>query len=227
MADQNSDFCVTSPSNWKMFQSPTGQRIVVPQHSQWIVLNKIHAHTMTSRWQGMHAANGWTVPVWTGGGINHTFPNLPKSVLLSKDFGTCTDEWVFFSGVYGVLRTDGYSPSSIQLPSFGPILSAVGGAAQGVCRTFAFWGIGVGADDYPPGGNDSLQICGHCVQESVVILASVLGTVLWRCKPFGREVFKLYEDPGFSSLANSCMDLSTRTSTSRLSSVNELQTLKC
>jgi len=154
MADQNSDFCVTSPSNWKMFQSPTGQRIVVPQHSQWIVLNKIHAQTMTSRWQGMHAANGWTVPVWTGGGINHTFPNLPKSVLLSKDFGTCTDEWVFFSGVYGVLRTDGYSPSSIQLPSFGPILSAVGGAAQGVCRTFAFWGIGVGADDYPPGGND-------------------------------------------------------------------------
>lgn len=98
MADQNSDFCVTSPSNWKMFQSPTGQRIVVPQHSQWIVLNKIHAQTMTSRWQGMHAANGWTVPVWTGGGINHIFPNLPKSVLLSKDFGTCTDEWVFFFG---------------------------------------------------------------------------------------------------------------------------------
>lgn len=78
-----------------------------------------------------------------------------------------------------------------------------------------------------PAETTLLQICGHWVQESVVILASVLGTVLWRCKPFGREVFKLYEDPGFSSLANSCMDLSTRTSTSRLSSVNELQTLKC
>jgi hypothetical protein len=125
---QKSDFCV-SPSN----QWPQGDGFYIVKHSQWVVLNNIHAQMAVNNWpQILHHWNGgyWSIP----------FLNMQTGTVegVGKMHSTrvCTDEWAIFASIFGAMNfAGGFSdpntnPSSLKAHSPGP---------QGVCRTFAFW----------------------------------------------------------------------------------------
>jgi hypothetical protein len=142
MKAPTSDICIEPRSEWVWLTSRTNSHTsaAVVKHSQWVVLNKVHAYKMIERWPHMAHGHGgsWSVPVW---------PAAAKAGYGSKDFGhvpehkLCTDEWAIFASLYGIIMTEsssssvpGLSPGNLNLN--GPLQDA----GQGTCRTWVTWG---------------------------------------------------------------------------------------
>jgi hypothetical protein len=145
--DMSSDFCVYPTDHWVDLELAQNLRALIVKHSQWVVLNQAHAHTMVQQWAGVSAGlqgHAWSIPVYheprkgPWGKITNPAGVLPLPM--------CIDEWAFFATIYGAFVDRGqWNLGQDGLPGFGaPPLQLRGSAhltstTQGICRTFAFW----------------------------------------------------------------------------------------
>jgi len=155
--DMSSDFCVYPTDHWVQLQLAQNLRALIVKHSQWVVLNQAHAHTMVQQWAGVKAGlhgHAWSIPVYheprkgPWGKITNPAGVMPLPM--------CIDEWAFFATIYGAFVDTGqWNYGAEGLPGFGAPPLQLHGAAhltsttQGICRTFAFWD----ASDFGGGSN--------------------------------------------------------------------------
>jgi len=145
--DQSSDFCVYPTDHWVELELAQNLRALIVKHSQWVVLNQMHAYVLVQSWPSVRAdlqGQTWSIPVYheprkgPWGKITNPAGVLPLPM--------CIDEWAVFSTLYGAFVDRGqWSVSKDGLPGWSaPALQLRGGphlqsTTQGICRTFAFW----------------------------------------------------------------------------------------
>jgi len=150
MMDANSDFCVYPTDHWVQLSLANNLQALIVKHSQWVVLNQAHAHSIVANWPAMKAgftALTWSIPVYhetklgPWGKITNPAGVLPLPM--------CIDEWAFFGTIFGAFVDKGQAQmSAAQLPGLSstplhmrgntPFVQG-GTIQQGQCRTFAFW----------------------------------------------------------------------------------------
>lgn len=146
--DSKSDFCISTNDHWGHLASSgdESEKPVLVKHSQWVVLSREHANLVVERWpkvKGAEVGNYWALPVWS---VTRQATKRWKIAEANGASGVrCTDEWAFFAMVYGVVPVkSGQSRAKFTGLNAGPLVLS-GAAAetkdQGVCRTFATWGL--------------------------------------------------------------------------------------
>lgn len=140
-ADRGSDICVSPVPSWVKMRFQAFKSAFLVKHSQWVVLNREHADAMVWNWQRVRVTDDlWSVPIISEG-AGHL-----KHAEIHGDVGICTDEWAFFSTLFGTIidkgqaavqHLAGFSGGSLVIHDGGHVSNRW----QGVCRTFNFWRV--------------------------------------------------------------------------------------
>lgn len=132
---EESDFCVHPSDRWRS-ANVNGTKLLLPKHSQWVVLGRSHAEELVRRWVPVEHGN-WQVPVKAG-----QLPESDNRSILHWKFkgdwqaGVCTDEWALLATTFGPLQAEGPTESAERiLPGLGMLMTD-SLVAQGRCRTF-------------------------------------------------------------------------------------------
>jgi len=142
MADDQSDICVFPSSQWGQARGDGTHSVTLVKHHQWVVLNRAHAERMVAEWQPVQADGHWVVPLQRNTQWNSHPPYSAKWFHRPWSSNWCTDEWAFFTTLFGAPVTV-TGLAEIAVPGFsGGTLALTGPRAQnaqGTCRTFAYW----------------------------------------------------------------------------------------
>lgn len=127
-SNEMSDFCISPSDQW-----PKGDGFYIVKHSQWVVLNNLHARMAVNNWpQILHH--------WDGGYWSIPFLNMETGTIMGvgKMHSTrvCTDEWAIFASIFGAMNLANEFHDASTNPS---ALRSYSPRPQGVCHTFAFW----------------------------------------------------------------------------------------
>lgn len=132
--NEHSNFCVKSFRTWG--QTTGGVAVKLIKHSQWVVLNRSHAHTMIQGWPRVKTVHGWVVPRWSSNSTltrNSNYPTVQTGQVIQQDPYThkkwplCADEWAFMATIYGAV------PAATS-----DVMKEVR-SIDGGCSTFAVW----------------------------------------------------------------------------------------
>eukprot|EP00928_Gymnodinium_smaydae_P099643 TRINITY_DN9566_c0_g1_i1.p1 TRINITY_DN9566_c0_g1~~TRINITY_DN9566_c0_g1_i1.p1 ORF type:complete len:439 (+),score=84.91 TRINITY_DN9566_c0_g1_i1:204-1520(+) len=130
-----SDFCIAPPSDWRGAHVDT-KKLFLVKHSQWVVLNRDHAHSLVRRWappkQWDTFQGWWNVPLRGSHGSRSPQRLISATRFMANQNGhyACTDEQAVFATLFGAF--EGTRRSFAGLGDVDRTAASV----QGRCRTF-------------------------------------------------------------------------------------------
>lgn len=135
----DSDICIFPQEQWAS-ANIDGHDVKMVKHHQWVVLNREHAEKMVRDWQPVDSRGVWHVPLMGGSWAGKERKLSPQHFNRAPNANWCTDEWAFFTTIFGVFEP--FASGSRSYANFGSVSQYLPGQLQGKCRTFTFWDDG-------------------------------------------------------------------------------------